>query len=91
MDLELIKIEKLSEEEIKLLSVREWPLWEKEVSTFHWLYESQERCLFLEGKVDIVTKDGTVHIGVGDFVTFAKGLECEWQIQKAVKKHYNFN
>lgn len=86
-----IKIEKLSQEELKRRDVFSWPIWEKEISRFDWHYDDTEECYLLEGKVAIETNDGKkVHFGKGDFVTFPKGLSCTWDIQKPVRKHYNF-
>ncbi|MEW5757936.1 MAG: cupin domain-containing protein [Candidatus Omnitrophota bacterium] len=84
-----IKIEQLSEEELKKRKVPSWPIWEKEISTFDWHYDDMEECLFLEGDVTVTTKDGkSVNIKPGDFVTFPKGLSCSWNIKKPVKKYY---
>ncbi len=85
-----IKVEKLSQEELKKRGVFNWPIWNKEVSRFPWIYDSVEECYFLEGEVSVETKQGNVTFGKGDFVTFPKGLSCIWNITKAVKKHYNF-
>ncbi len=86
-----IKVQKLSQEQLKKMRVFEWPVWEKEVSRFPWSYDSIEECYFLEGEVIVETKDGkTVSFGKGDFITFSKGLSCTWNIKKPVKKHYNF-
>jgi len=86
-----IKIEKLSKEELKKRDVFSWPIWEKEKSNFDWYYDETEECYFLEGEVEVKTKDGKiVKFGKGDFVTFPKGLSCNWNIIKPVRKHYNF-
>ena len=86
-----IKIQKLSQEELKKKGVFSWPIWEKEVSKFPWSYDSIEECYFLEGDVTVETEDGkSVNFGKGDFVTFPKGLSCVWDIKKPVRKHYNF-
>jgi uncharacterized cupin superfamily protein len=87
----MVKIEKLSTEDLSKKGVFSWSIWEKEVSVFDWFYESQEQCYFLEGEVEVETKNGTYKFGKGDFVTFAKGLACKWKITKAVKKHYYFS
>ncbi|MDQ1265371.1 MAG: uncharacterized protein QG635_521 [Bacteroidota bacterium] len=86
-----IKIEKLDESQIKQQGIRSWPIWTKEASTFNWFYDSRERCLFLEGKVKVVTDDGEVEINAGDFATFPKGLKCVWHVLEPVRKHYNFD
>lgn len=86
-----IKVQKLSDEQLKKMNVFNWPIWTKEVSRFDWSYDSVEECLFLEGQVTVETKDGkSVSFGKGDFVTFPKGLSCTWDVKKPVKKHYNF-
>ena len=86
-----VKVERLSQEELKKRQVPSWPIWEKEVSRFNWEYDSIEECFFLAGKVILETEDGkTVNFGKGDFVTFPKGLSCVWDIKEAVKKHYRF-
>lgn len=86
-----IKIQKLSQEQLRKLGVFNWPTWEKEVSKFPWTYDSIEECYFLEGEVIIETEGKKVEkFGKGDFVTFPKGLSCTWVIKKPVKKHYNF-
>ena len=83
-------IEKLSEKEIQQRGIREWPLWEKEVSRFDWEYDRDEECLILEGEVTVETDEGIYSIKPGDFVTFRDGLKCIWDISKPIRKHYNF-
>lgn len=86
-----IKVQKLSDDELKKRGVFEWPIWRKEVSSFPWVYDSVEECYFLEGDVIVETADGRkISFGKGDFVMFPKGLSCSWDIRKPVKKHYNF-
>jgi uncharacterized cupin superfamily protein len=85
-----IIVEKLTESEISQRGIRNWPVWEKEVSRFDWEYEGEEQCLFLEGEVVVETANGSINIKQGDFVTFPDGLRCVWDIRKPVKKHYYF-
>ena len=86
-----IKVQKLSQEELKKLGVFDWPIWTKEASRFPWSYDCIEECYLLEGDVTVETKDGkNVAFGKGDFVTFPKGLSCTWNIKTPVRKHYNF-
>lgn len=86
-----IKVIKLSQEQLKQMKIPEWPIWEKEVSRFPWSYDSTEECYILEGDVTVETPNGeSVHFGKGDFVTFPEGLSCTWNINKPVRKHYNF-
>lgn len=86
-----IKVEKLSEEMMNELDVRNWLIWEKGVSRFDWHYDDTEVCYIIQGEVIVETKDGKkVEIKQGDFVTFPKGLSCVWNIKKPIKKHFNF-
>lgn len=85
-----IKVEKLAEEEINSKGIKNWPIWEKEVSTFDWYYDETEQCYFLAGRVIVQTDDGEVEIGKGDFVTFPSGLSCVWKVMEPVRKHYRF-
>jgi len=86
-----IKIEKLDKSDIQKRNITAWPIWEKEVSSFDWHYDSTEECLLLEGDVEVKLPDGeVVHFGSGDFVTFPKGLSCQWNVKSPVRKHYNF-
>ena len=77
--------------ELDQLGVSNWPIWEKEVSTFPWTYDTPETCYLLEGEV-VVTPDGgePVSFGKGDLVTFPAGMSCTWDIRQAVRKHYRF-
>jgi len=66
------------------------PVWECGVSEFDWHYSEEETCLIVEGEVTVSYDGGSVSIGVGDYVTFPKGLSCVWKVTKPVKKHYIF-
>ncbi len=74
---------------LDVIGVYDWPVWEKEVSTFAWTYDRRETCYLLEGEA-IVTPAGAapVRIVEGDLVTFPAGLQCTWEIRSAVRKHY---
>ena len=86
-----IKVEKPTEEKLENLGVKNWPIWTKEASEFHWHYDDKERCLILEGQVYVTPKGGDpVEINAGDFVEFPQGMECVWKITKDIRKHYNF-
>ncbi|MCK4662788.1 MAG: cupin domain-containing protein [Bacteroidales bacterium] len=88
--METVKIEKISSEEIEKRGIKNWGIWEKEISRFDWYYDSTEECLILEGGAIVETDDGNYIIKKGDFVTFQKGLKCVWDIKKKIKKHFNF-
>lgn len=83
-------IQNLTEEEINKRGIKNWPVWEKEVSRFDWEYSGDEECLLLDGEVTVETPDGDYTIKKGDFVTFKDGLKCTWDVKKPIRKHYNF-
>jgi len=85
-----ITVEKLDPAALAKLGVSKWSIWTKEVSRFDWHYDECERCYFLEGEVIVETAEGSVKFGKGDFVTFPEGLDCVWNVKKAVRKHYRF-
>lgn len=86
-----IKVYKPSADEIKL--AKTWPVWNCGQSTFDWEYTQQETCYILEGEVIIKDPSGSeqVSFGPGDMVIFPTDLSCQWQVTKAVKKHYKFD
>ncbi|HOK38023.1 MAG: cupin domain-containing protein [Bacteroidales bacterium] len=86
----MVKIEKLTPEELKHKDVFSWPTWEKEISEFEWYYDVEEHCYFIEGEVEVITKDGVYKIQKGDYVIFPQGLSCTWRVLKPVYKHYRF-
>ena len=81
-------VKKPSEEEAAVCKV--WPIWKCEPSTFDWAYTEKETCLLLEGKVTVSDGTNSVNFGAGDLVVFPQDLECVWNVQEAVTKHYNF-
>ncbi len=89
MDNEII-IKQLSEIEKADLKINTWSIWTKEVSEFDWEYFGTEECLILEGEVVVTTDYGEYFIKAGDFVRFADGLKCHWNISKAIRKYYRF-
>ncbi len=85
-----IEVKKPTQEELERLGVKNWPIWEKEESSFSWYYESKETCYFLEGEAEVELVDGRrIKIEKGDLAVFPKGLHCRWHIKKYVKKHYS--
>jgi hypothetical protein len=71
------------------MGVFNWPVWQKEASTFPWTYYEEETSYILEGKA-VVTPEGgpPVELGAGDLVTFGSDLRCMWHIVEPIKKHY---
>ena len=88
-----IKVEKNPDStKLQELGVFNWPIWEKEASTFPWAYDSSETCYLLAGEVTVTPENGeAVTFGKGDMVTFPSGMSCTWAISEAVKKHYRFD
>ena len=74
----------------QIAEAAKWPIWTCEPSTFDWSYTEKETCLILEGKVTISDGKDSVGFGPGDLVVFPQDLDCVWNIEKAVRKHYNF-
>ena len=76
------------ESTINKLGIKNWPTWTCEESFFGWTYDDQETCLMLEGEVTVTSEGGEpVTFGAGDLVVFPAGMECRWDVQKAVRKH----
>jgi len=86
----MILQQQLTDNQIEELGVRQWPIWEKEISRFSYVYEEEELCYFLEGIVVVETEQGAITIRKGDYITFPKGLSCVWDIKEPVRKHYLF-
>ncbi len=84
------EIKYLTTSELQRLGIPNWPIWEKEVSTFEWQYDESEQFYLLEGKITLVTAKQQHQITTGQFVTCPKGLKCIWKITEPVKKHYRF-
>jgi len=87
---EKVIIKKPTDEELEKLGVRNWPIWEKEVSEFDWYYDEDETFYVLEGEVEVKLEDGeVVKFGKGDLVTFKEGTKCTWKVIKPIRKHYH--
>ncbi|MBC7755723.1 MAG: cupin domain-containing protein [Bdellovibrio sp.] len=77
-----------SAEKLAKLDVNNWFTWKKEPSEFVWQFPEVETIYVTKGEV-LVTPDGSkqsVLIKKGDFVTFAAGLRCTWQVTQAFEK-----
>ena len=47
--------------------------------------------LLLKGEVTITPEGGDpVKFGTGDLVLFPAGMDCRWDVHKAVRKYYRF-
>lgn len=83
-------IEFPKEDRLRDLKVKEWPVWEKDVSEFEWHYDEDETCFIIEGEAEVKFDDKLVKFESGDLVKFKKGLSCTWKINKKIKKYYKF-
>ena len=76
---------------IEELSIKDWPIWTCDASSFDWTYDEKETCLLLEGQVTVTPKgEQPVKFSAGDLVTFPAGMDCRWEVHKAVRKYYRF-
>ena len=87
-----IVVRKLGHDELHESGVFSWPVWEKEVSKFPWIYSEEEACYIIEGKATVTPACGgeAVTVESGDYVVFPAGMECTWEIIEDIKKHFNF-
>jgi len=83
-----IKVKKATDAEKAEMSIK--PTWGCDISEFDWHYDSEETCLLTQGEVEVLYEGNSTSFGVGDLVTFPKGLSCVWKVKKPVKKHYIF-
>lgn len=78
-----------SEDQLSTLGVSKWPTWNKEVSTFPWVFHEQEIAYILEGECVITPVGGSpVTFGKGDLVTFPGSMKATWEVKKPLHKHY---
>ena len=79
------------ERTVEELGIQNWAILTCEVSCFDWTYEHNEICFLLEGEVTVTPNGGEpVKFGEGDLVVFPAGMNCRWDVHKAVRKHYRF-
>ncbi len=75
----------------QLAEVTQWPIWEKEPSSFDWDYTEKEVFYILEGRANLTSKCGiSQSLEAGDLVTVEHGIEVLWEITDAIRKHYKF-
>mgnify|MGYP000530508190 FL=1 len=76
---------------LEVMGVYDWPIWQKEASTFPWTYDSKETCYILEGSVTVTPENGEpVTMGEYDLFSFPEGMKCTWEIHAVIQKHYDF-
>lgn len=84
-----IEIEQPEQEELEEAGVFSWPVWEHEEDKLEWYYDKTEQCYIVEGSATIISEFDSLTIKPGDFLTLPAGLECVWDIQNKIKKHYS--
>ncbi len=87
-----ITIRKPSEQETQ--SCQSWPVWSCDMSEFQWEYTQTEKCLIVEGRVEVTDAPpagASVSFGPGDYVELPIGLKCIWNVTAPVRKHYDFD
>ncbi len=79
-----------SEALLKKMGVANWPIWEKEVSSFPWEFVTTETALILEGECEMTPTDGgpSTTFKAGDLVVFPLGYKGTWEVKKTLKKQY---
>lgn len=78
-----------SQEQLEELGVADWPIWEKEISTFDIDFDEKETAYVLEGEILVTPVGGEpVRIVPGDLVVFEEGLDSKWEVVKPLRKHY---
>jgi uncharacterized cupin superfamily protein len=86
-----ITVRKATEQES--VSCKNWPTWSCETSEFEWEYTQTEKCLIIDGSVevrDMPPSGKSVSFGKGDYVELPTGLKCIWNVKQPVRKHYDF-
>ncbi|MDO9103755.1 MAG: cupin domain-containing protein [Methylovulum sp.] len=79
-----------SQQRLQELGVSEWPIWEKEISTFPLDFDEKETAYVLEGEIIVTPVGGEpVRIVPGDLVVFPEGLDSHWEVVKPLRKHYS--
>jgi uncharacterized cupin superfamily protein len=89
-EMKKIKKKRMTRDEVDKRGISSWGVWEKEPSEFDWEYTSEEHCYIIEGKAVVSSDDGIVAIEEGDYVIFPAGLKCRWDVQKPLRKYYEF-
>ncbi len=90
-----VLIERINEQKKKDLDIPEspketdqWSVWECEPSVFDWEYNSQELAFVYQGEAKVTAGLKEYDIKAGDFVTFPKGLRCQWNVLEKIIKVY---
>lgn len=82
-----------SQSRLSDLDIRSWPKWGCPPGKFPLIFDAEETCYLVKGKVRAYikgTSDQYVEFGAGDLVVIPKGMSCTWEVSVAVDKHYKF-
>ncbi|MFZ0789428.1 MAG: cupin domain-containing protein [Chromatiaceae bacterium] len=91
-DLEILVEHKPSPAKLEVLGVEGWPIWRREPGTFPWSYAQTETCYVLRGRFTVTPEHGEPQsFKRGDLIRFPAGLNCTWDVQDAVEKHYRLD
>jgi len=85
-----IEIDQLEQEELEEMDVFSWPIQKYDEEKFEWYYDKTEHCYIISGEATIVSEFESITVKTGDFVTFPAGLECVWDVESTIRKHYSF-
>lgn len=85
-----IEIERPDQEELEEAGVFDWPVLEYDEDKFDWFYDKTEHCYIIEGEANIVSEFDALTVKPGDYLIFPAGLECVWDVQSKIRKHYSF-
>jgi len=91
-DLEILVEHKPSPAKLEVLGVEGWPIWRRGPGTFPWSYAQTETCYVLRGRFTVTPEHGEPQsFKRGDLIRFPAGLNCTWDVQDAVEKHYRLD
>lgn len=85
-----IEVEQPDQEELDEMEVFKWPVEEYDEEKFEVYYDKTEMCFIIEGEATIVSEFDSLTVKAGDFVTLPAGLECVWDVETAIRRHYTF-
>jgi uncharacterized cupin superfamily protein len=83
-----IEVDQLDLDDLKELGVKSWPVMEYDEEKFEVFYDKTEQCYIVAGEATIVSEFESITVKPGDFITFPAGIECVWDVDSAITKHY---
>ena len=86
-----VTVKELTDLEAGSMGADSWQLWECEVSSFDWEYDTEETFYVLDGRARVDLDDGSsVEFKKGDLVNFPAGVKCRWHVKEKIRKRYTF-